>query len=162
MGIRTIFVVGPSSVGKSELAKHAHDALGIDVFDLDAEFKGAERDWPPIERRLLELEKAGTPVLVDMGAGTQDRPELRAFLRQRRDQLVLVWDDWQNAFARNVAAGHRGSGHAAQYLAWEIQGKRDLYDLVPANQRVERAGRDVDAGPADEFVALVSAMLARF
>src|SRR5947208_852474 len=104
-----VYLLGPSSVGKSHLCVEVARELGITVRDLDTELGvPALLNWSCVSPWLESV--SGEPALVDIGAGTQHAcgAELARYLVPRRDRVVLVMDDPEAAFARNVAAGHRG------------------------------------------------------
>ena len=66
-----VYLIGPSSVGKSYLAEAVALELGVKSRDSDHELKEPGlREWSKVRAWLDGLD--GTAVIVDIGAGTQD------------------------------------------------------------------------------------------
>ena len=155
-----IFVIGPSSVGKSHLSTIAAAGLGLDVPEGDEDLRGAPlRDWSRVRPWLDSF--AGQPSLLVLGAGTQDDciRELITYLRPRRRRLILVIDDPEAAFERNRAAGLRLTLNQLQeYIEKEVSERRDLYAL--AGEVVDYREVGQERAPS-AFTAIVRGLLGR-
>src|SRR5258706_7765258 len=92
--VMTIYLIGPSGVGKTSCARWASTALFANHIDLDCECRGNEYNWPVCGRALAQLEHSADErqvlQIVDIGAGTQTLPELREYLARRQERIVLI------------------------------------------------------------------------
>ena len=126
-----LYLIGPSSVGKSHLAGAVALELGIEMRDSDHELnEPGLRDWSKVRAWLDALD--GSAVIVDIGAGTQAScgDELTVYLGERRARVVLVIDDPRAAFGRNVREGHRTESEWENYREVEIKRRADLYAVA--------------------------------
>jgi len=126
-----VYLIGPSSVGKSYLAEAVALELGVESRDSDHELNEVGlRDWSKVRAWLDALD--GLAAIVDIGAGTQDScgRELNVYLGQRRDRVILVVDDPHAAFGRNVREGHRTLSEWENYRLVEIERRADLYAVA--------------------------------
>ncbi len=150
-----IFVIGPSSVGKSHLCAKAAAELRLPHHDLDAELGDPGlRTWSLVQGW---LDAVTAPALVDVGAGTQHScgEPLTAYLAERADRVILVTDDPERAFERNVVAGHRRLDDLDRYLEVEFRQRQALYGVAPHVVDYKMVGLD-DA--LTLFVTLVRAL----
>jgi len=126
-----VYLIGPSSVGKSTSATHLQDAGEASWLDLDAWMQHAHApsyEWPPIASLFAELEarKATLPVIVDIGAGNQDMERrygdtgLRYWLRERSSRVIALDADPSEVCARNP---HHG-GNLQSFVALEYAPER--------------------------------------
>ena len=126
-----VYLIGPSSVGKSYLAGAVALELDVESRDSDHELKEPGlRDWSKVRAWLDALD--GLAVIVDIGAGTQGScgPELTVYLGGRRDRVILVIDDPHAAFGRNVREGHRTESEWENYRELEIERRAELYSVA--------------------------------
>ncbi len=93
----TIYVLGPSGVGKTHCAGYAATILRAEHRDLDALCKWRESDWACCQRAFDGIESEAKLrqvfISIDIGAGTQRNRslELQQYLMPRRQHVVLVW-----------------------------------------------------------------------
>lgn len=142
--MRCIYVIGPSSVGKSWLTSETADGLSIIRLDIDSTYKEIRRNWPLLEPSLRRHEEApgDETRLVDIGAGTQAQAAhgLHQYLKSRAGRVVLVTDWPKRAWARNVRS--LPGRTYEDYLDEEFSPMRKrLYDL--AETVVHRRGRAI-------------------
>lgn len=112
-----VYLIGPSSVGKSTAAAHLADAGEATHLDLDDWVQKyaspPSYDWPSIAPLFAELEtrKATLPVVVDIGAGSQDMERrcgdcgLRNWLSERSSRVISLDADPSEVCARNPYHG---------------------------------------------------------
>jgi hypothetical protein len=128
---KTLYLIGPSAVGKTTTAK-ALASLGIIVHvDLDAVLKelhpdreliAVTQDWDIVESVLNPYDSEVTvpATVVDLGAGTQDmdrshqNQKLEHWLCERRDRVIQIQGDRNELFARSIA--HRGKREQFDYF----------------------------------------------
>ena len=116
----SVFLIGPSGVGKSTLAWEAARASdSIEVIDLDQEvcrqfptlYGDAGDRWPEFWTRTIEIiddrkERRSTPVLLfDLGAGCLQTDGPIMFL-ENQEHVVLVWGKAEVIYKRH----QRGDG----------------------------------------------------
>ena len=80
---------------------------------------------------------------------------LTAYLAERADRVILVTDDPERAFERNVVAGLRRPGDLAGYLEVECRQRQTLYGV--ARHVVDYRAVDLRAAAA-AFVTRVRAL----
>lgn len=129
----TIYLIGPSSIGKTCCAEYAcRLLLNTTHVDLDKRCSGMQFDWPFCEAALLRIREESQTnrqhTVVDIGAGTQTRPELIDYLRPRKQNVLLVWAQPHEAFARNRDVVLTRS--LLQYEACEYTSRAQLYSLT--------------------------------
>lgn len=128
-----IYLIGPSCVGKSTAAAHLADTGEVTHLDLDGwirESRLSSYTWPTVEPLFAELEaaEATLPVILDIGAGTQDMEHshgdrgLRHWLSQRSSRVVLVDAPPEEISGRNP---HHGGSHQS-FLRYEYAPERLL------------------------------------
>jgi len=124
------FLLGPSSVGKSLLSTTVASQLDLETRESDELGDPALRQWPVVRQWLQSFEDR--PLLVDLGAGTQHscRLELERYLAPRRERVVLIMDDAERAFQRNLQQGHRTLLGRAEYIETEYTSRKDLYTVA--------------------------------
>jgi hypothetical protein len=95
---------------------------------------------------------------VDVGAGTRHAcgAELARYLAPRRDRVVLVMDDPEAAFGRNVTAGHRGPNDSRDYLEVEFRQREALYSLAEHVVDYRKVGMD---GALPQLLHIVGELL---
>ena len=122
-----VYLIGPSSVGKSTAATHLEDVGEATQLDLDAWIQNSgagSYDWPPIASLFAEAEpmKAPLPLIVDIGAGSQDMERrsgdsgLRCWLNERASRVILIDADPIEICGRNPHhGGKQESFNALEY-----------------------------------------------
>ena len=107
-----IFIVGPSGVGKTTLLAKVRGALDIEVLDLDEEeIKSGSTEWAlgwearrwlRDKSRLADAEKRAMScdIVIDVGAGSLQTPEGRAYFQARHDSLIAVIATWEIVLSR--------------------------------------------------------------
>ncbi len=152
MDAGAVYLIGPSSVGKSYLAEHVAPNVGVPVRDMSKELSIGSgngervRDWTVVAE-WLELAD-GERSIVPVDARIQDSftDQLTGFLGERSDRVVLVTDDAWLAFVRDVEAGNRGIGQFASYFHSQYRERESLYGT--AAQRVDYRKVKREGAPA--------------
>jgi hypothetical protein len=116
--VQTLYLIGPSNVGKTTSAEML-DAKGLVLHvDLDKVLKtsfpdqdliGPAQDWGTVEPLLTHYDARVTDplTLISIGAGTQDRDRewkdhnLQGWLEQRRNRVILIEGDRAELFLRS-------------------------------------------------------------
>ena len=146
MKIATVYLIGPSGVGKSGIAASVASALSRYHLDLDRACKGWEGNWPvclsAIEGARLEHPEG---VIVDIGAGTQHEAggKLAAYLSSVQGKVILVTGDSMEVFGRNIAKTGWADRSYDEYLNTEYTSRQTLNDLASGTVKV--MGCDWDA-----------------
>ena len=126
-----IFLIGPSGVGKTSCARHASVVLRAEHIDLDVLCTGRQFDWHFCQQVLDDLESqtyiGGAVGIVDIGAGIQCSPELRQYLVQRQDRVVLIFAPALEVIRRNPCGPDRSP---EEYKAIEYESRQDLYSAA--------------------------------
>ena len=134
----TIYLIGPSGVGKTSCARRASEVLGAQHIALDSLCRGNEFNWPVCCLALARLESQTDTRdalrIVDIGAGTQTLPELRDYLLKRRQQVVLIWAPESEVVFRNPCGPSRP---LEEYRQTEYTSREDLYALALHRIKVE-------------------------
>jgi hypothetical protein len=150
-----VYLVGPSGVGKSNAVfrlRTEHPELA--VLDLDEDFNGRESDWGAIGPRLSSLHEQGASsshVVVDVGAGTQTRPELTEFLRHLGARVLLVTAPPEQVILRQPLGGGRDP---VEFEMTEYTTRRELFSL--ASVAVDVTGLTQDEAAGRVAVAVIS------
>jgi len=158
-----VYLIGPSSVGKSTAAAYLQDAGEATWRDLDAWMQQAgfpSRDWPPIAPLFAELEASADtlPVIVDIGAGHQymecdyGDSGLRDWLSERSSRVIVVAADPSEVCARNQYHRNLGSFLACEYAPE----RRALYAIAGTQVVVTGMTKEASvAAVADAFRRVV-------
>jgi shikimate kinase len=149
-----VYLIGPSRVGKSSAGRRLAKAGRATHVDLDDELVRADprrpriavtQDWGLVVGVLEEIEsrRSGPPIVVSIGAGTQDmdrqrgEPLLEEWLRTRTWRVIAIQGDREELFRRNT-----------------VHEDRDVHDRLeygPKRLRLYRlAGSTVDISGLDE------------
>ena len=129
----TIYLIGPSGVGKTSCARRASRLPGVEHLDLDDLCRGNESNWMICGPVLTNIEsrRRDSPFtlrIVDIGAGTQTLPQLRDYLSGRRERVVLIWGPESEVVQRNPL----GPGRALdEYRQTEYLSRQFLYSIAP-------------------------------
>jgi len=140
-----IYLIGPSGVGKSSLAEKAANHFLCCVHkDIDEICKSKEFDWQTCEKTFLEIEKEeekdpSKTYIINIGAGSQTRPELNNFLKSPRRDVVLVWAPPEEALKRNPLGPNRS---LEEYKETEYRLRQCLYSLVDSTSTVDISGKN--------------------
>jgi len=135
--LKPLYLIGASQVGKTTAAQILASSGTIRHVDLDAVVKKrhphrsrieSAQDGDIVEPILGELDAQRTnlPMLVTVGAGTQDRDrhhcdrKLEGWLAERSDRVILIEGDPDVLYSRNDA--HQGN--RAQFDTLEFGPKR--------------------------------------
>ena len=154
---RTIYLIGPSNVGKSTAAANLASSGLISHVNLDCELNrgrgdqnldiSVAQDWAIVGPLLEKFESLTTspPTLVDIGAGTQDRDrhhrdhKLENWLIERSDRVILIEGDSGTVF-------NRYSGTKQNFDLLECgEARRRIYGT--AYKVISFAGVDVRGSP---------------
>jgi nicotinamide riboside kinase len=147
-----VYLIGPSSVGKSYLAEQVGSSVGVPVRDMSKELStdGRDgeriRDWDIVAAWLEQAD--GDRSIVPVDARIQDwfSDELTTFLTGRSDRVVVVTDDAWLAFVRDVEAGNRAIGQFASYFRSQYREREGLYGT--AGHRVDYRAVKKTGAPA--------------
>jgi hypothetical protein len=138
-----IYLIGPSGVGKTSYAKYARSVMsGVKHFDVDELCKGKQFNWSACCAQLESIRSylAGEQLkgIIDIGAGTQTRPELREYLAQWREAVILVYATADEVINRNPLGPQRD---LAEFRSVEYDNRRDLYSV--AEHTVDVSGKSL-------------------
>lgn len=161
---RAMYLIGPSNVGKTSAARALADRGGVELIELDEILHYlrpdvprilAAQDWDGLVLPLLtDLERTDSepPVLVDIGAGTQDidraleSPFLSQFLRRHRRRVILAEGNWDQIFMRSKAHSTQASStplsarpSVAIYMRQQVTGSG--LPMLMSTQRPQRLRR---------------------
>ena len=146
----TVYLIGPSGVGKTTCARTASRVLPVKHIDIDSLCLRNAYDWSACRLVLAGLED---PIddpwilnLIDIGAGTQTLPELRDYLLKRREHVVLVWAPESEVIQRNPLGPERSRD---EYHLTEYANRQQLYAIAPHRINVE----GVDGAEAGRVLA---------
>ncbi len=135
----TIYLIGPSGVGKTSCASKASVSLLTKHIDTDCECRGFEYNWTVCNLALARLEHSFVQrevlQIIDIGAGTQTLPELRDYLAKRRERVVLLWAPESEVIRRNPLGPSR---ELDEYRLTEYTSREDLYSI--ASHRINVSG----------------------
>lgn len=151
------YLLGPSGVGKSTAVQLLRtESKDLDLLDIDAEFIDNEFNWGLIGPRLYRLHRQptlGRHVVVDIGAGTQTRPQLCAFLREEQALVVLVTASPKEVVLRQPIADR----DLAEFVRTEYEERTELYSLATATVDVTGLGKWDAAQRVIDLVKIVMA-----
>ncbi len=126
-----LYLIGPSGVGKSSCGRHAACVLPRVRFEsLDNLCKGQEFDWIACRCALDDLEATADPeltVIIDIGAGTQTRPELVQYLDARAENTILLHAPPEEVIRRNPLGPSRD---ILEFRQTEYASRRLLYKVA--------------------------------
>jgi shikimate kinase len=126
-----LYLIGPSGVGKTSCGRHAAFVFPRVRFEsLDDLCKGQEFDWIACRRALDGLEAATAPgltVIIDIGAGTQTRPELVQYLAARAENTILLHAPPEEVIRRNPLGPSRDIW---EFRQTEYASRRLLYRVA--------------------------------
>jgi shikimate kinase len=105
--------------------------------------KGEEFDWIACRRALDDLEETTAPrltVIIDIGAGTQTRPELVQYLAARAENTILLHAPPEEVIRRNPLGPNRD---ILEFRQTEYGSRRLLYQV--AQHVVDVTGLTIDS-----------------
>jgi shikimate kinase len=149
-----LYLIGPSGVGKTSCGRHAACVFPRVRFEsLDKLCKGHEFDWIACRRALDDLEATTVPlltVIIDIGAGTQTRPELVQYLAARAENTILLHAPPEEVIRRNPLGPNRD---ILEFRQTEYASRRLLYQV--ARRVVDVTGLTIGSA-RHKFVELLS------
>jgi hypothetical protein len=155
---KTLYLIGPSNVGKSKTAERLGDAGSIAFIDLDERLRSLQpgkplihlaQNWWLVEPLLRSFEalNGAVPAIVAIGAGTQDRDrqmgdrKLEQWLRRRPDRVILIEGDQDELFKLNESTSRESFdllefGPRRQEI-YAAAGQQVSFSGVPYDERIE-------------------------
>jgi len=142
----TIYLIGPSGVGKSHCARYAATVLKAEHRELDELCAGHQFNWTVCNKALDEIEREARTNqafhIIDIGAGTQCLPELQQYLESRHQRVVLIYAPPPEVIRRNPMP----TRSSEEYEQTEFKTRERLYST--ADHIVDVSGNSPDDAKA--------------
>lgn len=150
--LETLYLIGPSGVGKTTCADAAVERINAKHYKLDDLCRRRTNDWHFCQQVMRDAEASnktqGHLKIIDIGAGTQHdcNRELVEYLNARRDSAMLIWAPDSEVIMRNPLGSNRNQ---EEYRRTEYTSRDRLYS-IPAH-RIDISGMSTDEA-CDHFV----------